>query len=135
MRMCAQTQLSETAHTHKFTAHRHIIEQTHCCTRIVAQVLQILVISRTVRTPTKTSARTDYKKIRGNIGGTHKQSQNIGLLSICGYKKKNRHLSLSRSKIDFWGSMWGIAGRVVAPNYVKNIRQTFTDTKKTFAQA
>ena len=50
MRMCMRTQLSETALTHKFTAHRHIVEQTHCCTRVVAQRLQILVISRKVRT-------------------------------------------------------------------------------------
>ena len=32
---------------------------------------------------------------------------------------KKRHLSLSRSKIDVWAAMWGVSGRVVAPNYVK----------------
>ena len=31
--------------------------------------------------------------------------------------------------------MWGLFGRVVSPNYVKNIRQTSTNTKKTSAQA
>ena len=31
--------------------------------------------------------------------------------------------------------MWGVSGRVVAPNYVKNIRQTFTNVKKSGGQA
>ena len=82
--------VSETAHTHKFTAHRHIVEQTHCCTWVVPQVLQILVISRKVCTHSKTSAHR-LQKIRGNIGGTFKVSSNIGLLCICGYKKKPAH--------------------------------------------
>ena len=39
-----------------------------CCTWVVAQVLQILVISRKVCTHTKTSALTDYKKLEGTLG-------------------------------------------------------------------
>ena len=31
--------------------------------------------------------------------------------------------------------MWDLSGRVVSPNYVKNIRQTSTDIKKAGAQA
>ena len=69
--------------------------------------------------------------IRGNIGGTHKLSQNISLLSTCGYKKKTGTLAEAVQKLIFEGS----CGRVVAPNYVKNIRQTSTDIKKTGAQA
>ena len=71
---------------------------------VVAQVLQILVISRKVRAHTKNFCTHRLQKIRGNIGGTHKLIQNICLLSICEYKKK-RHLSLSRSKTDVWAAM------------------------------
>ena len=89
--------------------------QTHCCSWVVAQVLQILVISKKERSLSKTSAQSGYKNKR-ELGGTQKLSQNICLLSICWYKKKkNCHLSLSRSKIDFWG----VFGRAIVPNYVK----------------
>ena len=64
------------------------------------------------------------QKLRGNIGRTHKLSQNIGLLGICGYKKKKRHLS--HSKIDFWGD----SGRVVAP--MSKIYVKHRDVKKRF---
>ena len=38
------------------------------CTWVVAQVLQILVVLRKVRTHTKTFALTDYKKLEGTLG-------------------------------------------------------------------
>ena len=63
--------------------------------------------------------KTGYKKLEKTLGGTHKLTQNICLLRICGYKKKKRHHSLCPSKFDFLGSMWRVSGRVVASNYVK----------------
>ena len=56
-KLCARTQLSDTAHTQKFTAHRHR------CTWVVAQ---ISVISKKVRTLQNFCAYR-LQKIRGNI--------------------------------------------------------------------
>ena len=88
-----------------------------CCTWFVVQVLQKLVIPRKMRTHTKTSALTHYNILEGTLGEPQTKSKYLSVKYL--RIKKTRHLSLSRSKIDFWAAMWGVSGKVVAPNYVK----------------
>ena len=77
-----------------------------------------------VRSPTKTSANTDYKKLEEALEVPSNQDK-ILVCEVSAYTKKNRHLSLSHSKTDFWrvhvGSLWEGGIPKLCQKYTPNI--------------